>query len=160
MGSDLRSFLTSGFCPEFYTGLDRLIKKLYYRYKVNDSLDVFVEHARAKVEDILAEGVYDASKGNFISFIHGMIRNEATKLKSKNKKADFYTDVHEYLEAPTSLYTVKPHTPQFRFLAHVEELAIPLDEEAFSSDVHEAVATPEVVAYLWLLMRRSDVVSA
>jgi len=149
MAVDIEVFLTKGFCPEFYKNLEAFTARLYARYGVYSDFDTFYENVRAKVEDVLACGAFDPKKGNFKSFVHSMIRNEATKIKSKNKKVHS-ADVYDYLEKPFPSTAPVPHSPKTRFLSRVEELALEIDEEGFSSDLQAQVVSPEVFAYLWL----------
>lgn len=158
MPSNVSVFLTEGFSPEFYYHLGRFSRKLYRKYEVTGTWDEFYENVRAKVEDVLSKGVYDPSKGNFVSFIHGMVRNEGTKISLKTKRV-----VH--FDAPensvislnlTSSGLVDPTMARFRedFAAKADELGIPLDLDEFESDLILNRLTPMVFAYLWLVHTR------
>lgn len=153
---DLDSWLTDGFTASFYANLERFTRNLYKFYNVNESWDYFYDNVRTKIEEILTEGVFTPTKGTFKSFIYSMVRNEATKANSKNKRRLCLDDpAHEYL----SQNLVRTESSEVTFAKGMREDFIvlarargePVDHEVFEGDLCDGRVTPMVLSYLWLL---------
>jgi DNA-directed RNA polymerase specialized sigma24 family protein len=156
--ADLDIWITEGFTPAFYRHLERFTRSLYKKYSVNESFELFYDNVRTKVEEILTEGVYVPTKGSFKSFVYTMIRNEATKANSKNKRSVHIDDPsHAHLAATLTrsdtpeVTAVKSFREDFILLA--ERRSVCIDQVAFEGDLHDGRITSMVLAYVWLLQR-------
>jgi hypothetical protein len=153
---DLDCWMVEGFSPLFYKNLERFSHNLYKYYSVNESWELFYDNVRTKVEEILSQGIFSGTKGTFKSFIYGMIRNEATKANSKNKRLVALDDeAHAYMAATLT----RTDTPEvlavksFRedFVIRARERCIDVDPEVLEGDLCDGRVTSMVFAYLWLL---------
>lgn len=154
--SNLSVYLESGFTEEFYGHLERLTMSRYRAFRVDDSFEYFYDCVRSQVEDLLMQGVYDSAKGNFITFICAVIRNEATKVNSKNSHRILVEDDSQ-LDTPRShsCSEVDPAVQSIRqdFYDRAARLGVTLDVGDFEADLHQNRLTPAVLAYLWLLQQ-------
>jgi hypothetical protein len=152
--SNLSIYLESGFTEEFYGHLERLTMSRYRAFRVDDSFDYFYDCVRSQVEDLLMQGVYDPAKGNFITFVCAVIRNEATKVNSKNSHRILVED-NSQLDIPGACSDGGSAVQGLRqdFYIRAEQLGVTLDVEDFEADLHQNRLTPAVMAYLWLLQQ-------
>ncbi|MDR2403189.1 MAG: hypothetical protein LBD78_04090 [Spirochaetaceae bacterium] len=94
------SYLETGeFTKDFIADVDRLIKKIYSRWRLYEDYDEFHAFCWAKI--VRAMRTYEEQNGREIgpvsTYLYQVIMNEARRLYSKFKKVT-YDDVDEVLE--------------------------------------------------------------
>jgi len=145
-------YLTEGFVPVFYVNLERLSRSGYSKYSVDDCFEAFYDGVRTKLEELLMANIYDAAKGPFVRFVNAVIRNEATKINSKNSHRILYDD-HEHMSE--TLYSAPDtvHPSRDSFLDYAKAKGVNVPQEKFTSSLVCGEISPLVFAYLWLLQK-------
>lgn len=162
---DITVYLTEGFSPTFYLNLKKFSHRLYQKYHVSLPWDLFYCNVKDKVEEVLCQGVFDPTKGNFTSFIHSMIRNEGTKTISKKHRPLDSLDspslelirkniTHSNITRHISRDETVLHDARDSYMSHASSLCTSFDSNRFSVDLVNQHLTPHVLAYTWLLYSR------
>jgi len=145
-------YLTEGFVPLFYVNLERLSRSGYSKYSVDDCFEAFYDGVRTKLEELLLASVYDAAKGPFVRFVNSVIRNEATKINSKNSHRILYDD-HEHMAETLCSDPETSHPTRDSFIEYARSKGVDIHPDRFVSSLMCGEISPLVFAYLWLLQR-------
>lgn len=150
---DLNRYLVVGEVDSiFLYNLERFCNWAHDKYFVVVSKEEFYDWCRDKVIPALRD--YQESKGKFKSYIHTLVRNEATRVNSKYRRIvkdpeDFARRSETRLAE--SFYRYGEQISNFEDLAR--ERGLELDRDELLMDLTGDCELPSTKAFLWLSSR-------
>jgi hypothetical protein len=155
------SYLETGeFTPDFISDVDRIIKKVYRRWRLYEDYDEF--HAFCWAKLVRAMRTYEEQNGREIgpvsTYLYQVIMNEARRLYSKFKKIT-YDDVDEVLEegkAPGAYKGGDGFSGDFdardrlrEFAARAYDMGIFVDQDLLYGNYTKGIFSAGVKAFIW-----------
>lgn len=151
-------YWVEGFSKRWDSAFGGFANYIFHRYYVPTSFSMFVEESKWRVEDRLLERRYNPFKSNFVSYIHKVFRNEASRIRRIGKNrityfsafmGDITVDRQVVMADINSQARFEESEKYSSFFALCRARGVQINEDVFVDKVNRGMISPIILAYRW-----------